>query len=164
MDLLDRLLEHDAWTTARLLVQSRALSEAQLDQEFDLGHRTVRQTFAHLIGNMEIWVDLMNGGALRTLPEPADQWRRLNGLAQRLEVVSGDLAALAHRIRAEQGWDGLWTDILDDPPRQKTYGGALAHVLTHSVHHRAQLIHMLRRLGVPDVIEGDVLSWERQRN
>jgi uncharacterized damage-inducible protein DinB len=31
------------------------------------------------------------------------------------------------------------------------------------MHHRAELIHLLRKLGVPDVIEGDALSWEEQR-
>jgi len=52
--------------------------------------------------------------------------------------------------------------VLDDPPAEKTFGGAIAHVLTHSMHHRAQVLHMLRRLGVGDVPEGDVLSWERR--
>jgi uncharacterized damage-inducible protein DinB len=30
------------------------------------------------------------------------------------------------------------------------------------MHHRAQVLHMLRRLGVSGLPEGDVLSWERQ--
>jgi uncharacterized damage-inducible protein DinB len=38
----------------------------------------------------------------------------------------------------------------------------IAHVITHSMHHRAQLIFMLRELGVEDLPEGDVLSWESQ--
>ena len=49
MDLLDRLLEHDHWATAQLLDLSRHLSDAQLDQEFDIGHRTLRDTFEHMI-------------------------------------------------------------------------------------------------------------------
>ena len=56
----------------------------------------------------------------------------------------------------------LWLDVLDNPPRQKTYGGAVAHVLTHSHIHRGEILHMLNRLGVPNLIEGDVLSWESQ--
>lgn len=60
MDLLGRLLGHDTWTTTGLLRQSRALTEAQLNQEFDLGWRTVRATLDHIIDNMETWVDLMN--------------------------------------------------------------------------------------------------------
>nr|WP_274378933.1 hypothetical protein [Deinococcus cavernae] len=36
--------------------------------------------------------------------------------------------------------------------------------MTHSMHHRAQLIHMLRHLNVADVPEGDVLSWETEHS
>jgi hypothetical protein len=31
------------------------------------------------------------------------------------------------------------------------------------MHHRAQLLYMLRRLGVADLPEGDVFSWEQGR-
>lgn len=162
MDLLDRLLGHDAWTTRRLLEQSAPLGDAQLDQVFGLGHRTVRATFDHLIDNMETWVALMNGVPVRPLPEPQAQWQTLKGLTARLDVVAPQLAELARRVQASDQWDALWTDVLDEPPTRKTYGGAIAHVITHSMHHRAQLIYFLRQLGIEDVIEGDVLGWESQ--
>lgn len=163
MDLLDRLLGHDAWTTGRLIEQSRSLGDAALDQEFDLGWRTVRATLEHIIDNMETWTDLMHGVSPRTLPEPAAQWLTLSALQKRLQTVAPQLAGLARRIQAEGRLDERWTDFLDDPPTRKTYGGAIVHVLTHSMHHRAQLIHMLKGLGVPDVIEGDALSWEEEQ-
>lgn len=162
MDLLDRLLGHDAWTTACLLQQSRALTDKQLDQEFDLGWRTVRATLEHIIDNMETWVDLMQGGPLRNHPDPATYWTTLNGLSERLTRASQDLASLAQRVQSEGRFDDTWVDFLDEPPQRKTYGGAITHVITHSMHHRAQLIHMLRKHGVEDVIEGDMLSWEQR--
>ncbi|WP_216328559.1 DinB family protein [Deinococcus aestuarii] len=162
MDLLDRLLGHDAWTTARLIEQSRGLTDAQLDQEFDLGWRTVRATLGHIVENMEGWTDLMNAQPERTFPEPAERWLTLDVLRERLDTVAPQLAELAYRIQAEGRLDELWT-FHENPPVSLTYGGTLAHVLTHSMHHRAQLVHMLKRLGVLDVIEGDVLSWEEER-
>ena len=51
-------------------------------------------------------------------------------------------------------------DVLDEPPKQKTFGGTIAHLITHSMHHRAQAMFMLEQLGVRDHIEGDVLDWE----
>ncbi|MEF2276713.1 DinB family protein [Deinococcus sp. YIM 134068] len=99
-------------------------------------------------------------GPVRTLPEPAGQWLTLGGLERRLDTVAPQLGELARRVQAEGRWDDCWTNSLNDPPNHLTYGGTLVHVLTHSMHHRAQLIHMLKRLGVPDVIEGDALSWE----
>ena len=61
MDLLDRLLGHDAWTTRHLLLLCRDLTDEQLDREFDIAHRTVRATFAHIINNVEAWSDCMAG-------------------------------------------------------------------------------------------------------
>ena len=63
MDMTERLLRHDAWTTGLLLHRSLDLSDDQLDREFDMGHRSLRRTFAHIIGNMECWCDLMMGQA-----------------------------------------------------------------------------------------------------
>jgi uncharacterized damage-inducible protein DinB len=59
MDILDRLLRHDAWTTRQLLLGCKELSTEQLHQRFDVGHETVYATVEHLIGNMEVWSDLM---------------------------------------------------------------------------------------------------------
>ena len=42
--------------------------------------------------------------------------------------------------------------------------GARVHdkVISDDMHHRAELLHMLGKLGVPDLPEGDVLGWEAQ--
>ena len=56
----------------------------------------------------------------------------------------------------------MWIDHRTNPPKARTYGGTIAHVITHSMHHRAQLLYLLRRLGVENVPEGDVLSWENR--
>lgn len=79
-----------------------------------------------------------------------------------MDQASADFTALARRVAADGRWDERWLDHLDDPPREKTYGGAIAHVLTHGMHHRAQLLYMLRRLGLENLPEGDVLTWESQ--
>jgi uncharacterized damage-inducible protein DinB len=160
MDLLDRLLGHDAWTTRELLLRCRELRDDEFDQVFDIGHRTVRATFEHLIRNMEIWTDLMAGVPVR--PSPSEAGRSVDGLRDRLDVIARDLAAVATRIRRDNRWDDRWVDPLDRPPTEKSYGGAIAHILTHSMHHRAQLLYLLRRVGVQNLPEGDALSWEMQ--
>lgn len=159
MDLLDRLLGHDAWTTRELLELSRGLSDQELDRRFDIGHRTVRATFEHLIRNMEVWSALMAG---RRPPNAGDEPASVGALVARLDAAAADLARLARGVRDRDGWDETWLDVLDDPPREKTFGGAIAHVITHSMHHRAQVLFMLRRMGVEGTPEGDVLSWEHR--
>jgi uncharacterized damage-inducible protein DinB len=43
-----------------------------------------------------------------------------------------------------------------------TYGAGTAHLITHSMHHRAQLLYTLRRLKLDNLPEGDVFSWEKR--
>jgi uncharacterized damage-inducible protein DinB len=162
MDLLDRLLGHDAWTTRRLLLCCRDLTDEQLDQEFDIGHRTVRATLLHIIRNMEVWSDLMSARPLRPDQGKQPQGRSASGMIARLDAAAADLAALARAVARRGGWDEQWLDPLENPPTAKTYGGGIAHVLTHSMHHRAQVLYLLRLLGVRGLPEGDVLSWEQQ--
>ncbi len=160
MDLLDRLLGHDAWTTRQLLLLSQDLDDEQLERRFDIGHETLRRTFQHIIGNMEVWTDLIRERPVRPRSEPGSAADSVAGLLARLDAVAPDFAGIARQIADEGRWDDLWTDVLDDPPRQKTYGGAIGHLITHSMHHRGEVLHILARLGVPDLPEGDLLDWE----
>lgn len=162
MDLLDRLLGHDVWTTRRLLLYCRDLSPEQRHQRFDIGHETLHDTLLHMIRNIEVWTDLIYERPVQPDPEPKEITESIDGLIQRLDRAAADFAAIARKLTDEGRLDEYWTDVLDDPPTQKTYGGAIAHLITHSMHHRNELLHILHRLGVPDLIEGDVLSWEAQ--
>jgi uncharacterized damage-inducible protein DinB len=161
MDLLDRLLGHDAWTTRQLLDICAGLGDAQLDQTFDIGHRSVRATLLHIIRNMEVWSDLIAGQPVRDDPGGQPQGRSVAGMIARLDRAAADLAQVARAVAARGGWDERWIDPLDDPPIEKSQGAAIAHVLTHGMHHRAQVLYLLRRLGVKELPEGDVFSWEQ---
>ncbi len=59
MDLLDRLLAHDSWTTSLILSECGRLKSAQLHQQINAGHGTVHATFVHMIGNVRTWTELM---------------------------------------------------------------------------------------------------------
>jgi uncharacterized damage-inducible protein DinB len=159
MDILDRLLDHDAWTTRQLLLRCRELDAARLHQPFDVGHETIYETLLHMIGNVRTWTDLMNGDARPGAQSPHDGLS-VDELIARHDAAMNDFATLARRTRAEGRFDDTWLDTLDEPPTRKTYGGAIAHVITHNMHHRSELLHILQRLGVPILLEGDVLSWE----
>ena len=159
MDLLDRLLGHDAWTTRQLLLRARELDPAALHQPFDAGHETVYETLIHMIGNVRTWTHLMTGAPIDAA---GSSWQNLSidDLLARHDAAFAGFAALARRIRDEHRFDEHWIDTLDDPPTAKTYGGAIAHVITHNMHHRAQLLYMLDKLGLQDLPEGDLLGWE----
>jgi uncharacterized damage-inducible protein DinB len=158
MDILDRLLGHDAWTTRQLLLRCRDLTDEQLDRKFDIGDRSLRQTFQHIIRNMEAWTDLMAERPVR-LGKGND---RVEQLLERLSLAAKDLAEVSRRMRDEGRLDETYVDTLDNPPTRKSFGGTIIHVITHSMHHRAQALYIMEHLGPTDLPEGDALGWERQ--
>jgi len=148
MDLLDRLLEHDQWATTRLLDLSQGLTEAQLDQEFDIGHRTLRDTFEHIIVNIGFWTALMTDQ-----PVPAEnEDRSVAALIDRHECYYATFGTLARQFRDQQRLDETFIDHYD---ARKSIGGTILHVVLHNAEHRTEAVHILERLEVPDLPEVD---------
>ena len=155
MTILDRLLGHDAWTTRQLLLRCRELSEEQWERKFDVGDRSLHETFEHLLACMEGHTDFL-AGRNEYLTYRDDE--SLDGMLKRLTIIAKDFAEIATRIEREGRADEVATN--PDNGNRRTVGGLIAHLLTHSMHHRAQILYMLEQLGVENVIEGDPLSWE----
>jgi uncharacterized damage-inducible protein DinB len=160
MDLLDRMLEHDRWTTDRILAICRELPQWRLHTHFNVGNATIDSTLRHMIRSMQVWTDLM---CRRPVAAPdAVEAAGFDALAILFNVLYADFAACARECRDEGRLDVVFLDTRDDPPAPRTYGSAIIHVITHNMHHRAEILHMLGKLNVPGLPEGDVLSWERE--
>ena len=157
MDIIDRLLGHDTWTTRQLLLACQSLPEAALDQEFEIDYRTLRKTFVHIINCMEIWTDL-----LYQRPVQKRKGDSMPELLERLGIVGPDFANLARKIVRENRFDDCFMDMHSQPPKLLTFGGTIGHVITHSMHHRAQVMVLMDKVGLKEHIEGDLLSWEEQ--
>ncbi len=154
MDLLDRMLGFDRWTTERLLTMSKDLPDADLDQEFDIGNRTIRRTIDHILAAMELWTGLMSGEQ-RGRSEPThvsidDMLARHAKVHDRFDTVVREVAA-AGRL------DETFTDHHGVP---QSYGATILQVSWHNTLHRGEVLHMLQRLGVPDLPDGDPQEWE----
>jgi uncharacterized damage-inducible protein DinB len=153
MDLLDRLLGHDDWATTQLLELSRDLTDAQLDQEFDIGHQTLRATLEHMIFNVGFWTALMTGQPVDTQRDD----RSLPALIDRHESSYATFATLSRQLRDEQRLDDTFVDHY---AVRKSFGGTILHVALHNAEHRTEALHILERLGVPDLPELDHGLWD----
>jgi uncharacterized damage-inducible protein DinB len=153
MDLLDRLLGHDDWATRQLLDLSRGLTNAQLDQPLDVGHRTLRATFEHMIFNVEAWTGIIARPAF----DPRREGNSLAELADRHEVSYETFANFSRLVRDEQRLSDTFVDHYGE---HMTYGGAILHVILHNAEHRTEALHILERLGVPDLPEVDHGLWD----
>ncbi|HEV2529472.1 MAG TPA: DinB family protein [Thermomicrobiales bacterium] len=174
MDVLERLLEHDRWANAEVLRRCRELGDGQLDQAFDIGHRTIRATFDHYLPNIAFWAGLMRQaldtgepvvGSLGDLigaserahaagpPGAVDSWLALH------ERAYDQFAAVARQVQAE---GRLEESFLIDSGYPFTYGGAILMVILHHEGHRIEIIHILARSGVPSLaqVELDHGLWD----
>ena len=137
---------------------SRGLTDAQLDQSFDVGHRTLRATFEHMIFSVEVWT-----AAMADQPDPAEgDDRSLAALRDRHERSAAAFAAVARRVRNEQRLDETFLDPWIASATRRTFGGAILHVMLHNTQHRTEALHILVRLGVPDLPDGDLKEWEQE--
>jgi uncharacterized damage-inducible protein DinB len=153
MALLDRLLGHDRWTTARLLELSRNFNDAQLDQPFDVGRSSLRDTFEHMIFNVAAWTGQMTG-----LP-PADvrDDQTVEGFRRRHERNDDAFAALCRQLQGEGRLDDTF---VDRHGVTQSFGATIAQVILHNHAHRTGIPHMLQRLRVRDLPDGDPREWE----
>jgi uncharacterized damage-inducible protein DinB len=161
MTIIERLLRHDAGTTRALLLLSAELPDSALDREFDIGHRSLRKTLAHIVGCMECWCDLMTGKPQRRSSDTPEDAESIFSLTNRLDIVSGQLLVVGEDVAVNNREEETFIDYLDNPARKKPLGAGLVHIATHGMHHRAQCLYMMRQLGMKNLPEGDALSWER---
>ena len=120
-----------------------------------MGHQTLRATFEHMSSVVEFWTALMTGQPVNDQPDD----RALAALIDRHERAFATFATLARRVRDEQRLDDTFADPDDDAIRL-TFGRAILHVILHNAQHRSETLHMLERLGVPAMPEGNPLEWE----
>jgi uncharacterized damage-inducible protein DinB len=154
MDVIDRMLEHDRWATTQLLDVCRGLTDEQLDEPFDVGHQTLRATLSHIVINIGFWTGLMLGQPVDDA-SPSDQ--SLAELIDRHGRAYDAFAEAARRFRDEGRLDETFIDHYDVA---KSMAGTIIHVVQHNLEHRTEALHILQRLGVPDVPEVDHGLWD----
>ena len=154
MDLLQRMLGHDAWATDLILNHCGGLTDEQLDHPFDIGIGTIRATIIHQINTLEFWTSQMEGR-----PSTVDR-DRIPSIAELAGIHARYSAAFANVARAAEAdgrLDDLFTDVHGYP---QSKGGTILQTLYHNVNHRSEIRHMLQRLGIEDVWDGDPQEWE----
>lgn len=135
----------------KLMDGVRLLSPAQYEQEFPFGLKTVRRTLHHLagaewlvIGQLREWPREESPFSPRRLPDAASleaAWRALQ--PRTVEIIS-----------SEQDWNRTVEITVIIPSRQAyrvttTAANVFTQFCYHEIHHRSQVMAMLRQLGAP---------------
>ncbi|HYI13787.1 MAG TPA: DinB family protein [Thermomicrobiales bacterium] len=157
MDLLDRMLGHDRWATTQLLELCDTLTDAQLDQEFDIGHHTLRETLDHMIYVIDFWTGWMSGRPVEHDRTTQQSDRSIAALSERHERYQATFAAFARQASDEQRLDDTFNDHY---AVHQSIGATIVQVQHHNAQHRSEVRHMLERLGVAGLWDYDPQEWE----
>lgn len=156
MDSLDRLLEHDRWTTTRLLEMCSDLSDEQLDQKFDVGRQSIRETFEHMIIDaVEYWTACISG---KPYNRDRDGTSSIAELLERHQRSYDAFAQVARQARDEQR---LAERLTDRYQMEHEIGATIIQVPLHNQQHRSEILHMLARLGLTGLPDDDPQEWEQ---
>lgn len=157
-DIAAILLGHSLAADLELLAACRPLTDEQLDKPFEMGPGSVRATLMHNLGAVRVWADGFAGRERRAwLPDEGPfSVAQMESMAEQLH---DDWKDIAGRFPLDE----VLTSERNGVTRRYTRAHIIAHVTTHSVHHRAQAINMLRHLGVEPRPTGSVMSWVVER-
>lgn len=151
-EALRTLFEYDRWATGRLLDVAADLTPEQWNAPGGAGHRSIRETFVHLVSVKKRWLAWWDGSMplaealawtpdLEAYPDLAAvraYWDGIEGSTFRfLDGLSDE--DLERSYHAELPW-GL-------PPTDFTLWWMMLHVANHGTQHRAEIAAMLTGAG-----------------
>lgn len=156
---MDPLKIYDYLTKARDRVFDavRPLSPPQYQREFPFGLKTFGSTLTHIMVSEWYYIERLQG---RPVP-PHEQWAIKYENPPAFDVMERTWREQEKRVRAsvaaERDWNRTitWLSFPDDTRGNKrfhitcTAGDLLTQLALHEVHHRAQIMAMLRELGKP---------------
>lgn len=144
--LIADLYRYNDWANQRVLDLCDGLTNEQLDAPLELGLGSLRNTIFHILTAEEIWLERWQVVAWRPFPTEsmglsADAMRaQLTQISQsRQQMMEFDRAKNFQRVVNYKDSRGIeHSNRLDD---------LLLHVANHSIYHRAQALHFLKRAG-----------------
>jgi len=166
IQVFQRLDQHRAWVNANLLTAAESLNEEQLLRPFEIGQGSIWKSLLHLYAAESVWLEALLGNESAVTQGDAPGQRPGNQQGENRITGLPDL---------RQKWSVLgqrWVDYLatlkpeslDEVVFKVSYLGqrfgsrrsdVLLHVSTHSHYTTAQVMNMLRHVGVaklPDVM------------
>jgi uncharacterized damage-inducible protein DinB len=154
-DYLEILLAHDRWATHQILNACGGLSDDQFHQRFEMGPGSLHDTTIHILGAMRTWTRILAAVDPGARLEQDGIKRKPTEIAALLDTITDEYEKEARRLPAGE----LVTRVREGKTFRFTRGAVLMHVATHSMHHRAQCLNMLRKLGISPLPRSSVTEW-----
>lgn len=152
------LLASNRWAMHALLDAMEPLTDAQLDEAFEMGLGTLRSSVRHMLGAMDGWTGVLLGEPFGGGSRPPALTPERSYSVAEFRRLTDEIADALERAAAGD-MDKVFTGERGGRRYSFTRGGVVCHVATHGFHHRAQCLNMLRRLGVGELPRSSVYEW-----
>ncbi len=172
VELLQRLHQHRAWVNGNLLTAAATLSNEQLRAEFQIGQGSIWKSLLHLYAAEYVWLEALLGN--EEFLVPGDLPGKLPGNQQGEDGITDPNDLRQKWSTLEQRWIGCLASLtpaaLEEVVNRKSSSGqrfgtrrsdVLLHVCTHAHYTAAQVVNMLRHIGVEKLPETMLISLAR---
>ncbi len=163
MNVLDSLAVQLAYSdemNRRILTAAATLDAAKIDEPFDMGLGTLRKTLWHICVAEKVWLERWRGNAECPWP-PYDTPHTPAEIRTDCDALWKDRDAFLASLKEAS----LETRLVYRDSKGTLYRAPLHEMIlqgiTHSTHHRAQAVNMIRRSG-GSAIDVDFMYWRRQ--
>lgn len=140
------LYEYNRWANAQVLAASSRLTEEQFTRDLSSGHRSVRDTLAHILAADWIWHMRWNGISPKALLDPLD-FPTIGSLKAKWAVVEREQTEFVNGVTDESLARVIAYLNTKGEEWKYTLLQMMQHVVNHSSYHRGQVATMLRQLG-----------------
>lgn len=147
------------WATDQILEAAANSSDAELDRDFGMGPGTFRRTALHILFAAEWWLRSWTIG--QTELENVDQSISLRTVDDRFAALREQRNGIVAELTPESAARAV-TVKAGGPPSSFQVIESMIQMCAHGTHHRAQLVNMLRQLGL-DPPAVDHVVWLRIR-
>jgi uncharacterized damage-inducible protein DinB len=178
VELIRRLHQHREWVNGNLLTAAAELTHEQLRQPFPIGQGSVWKSLVHLYAAEYVWLGalegneepLVQGDLPGKLPGNQEGEGRITGLEelrQRWSELDQRWAAYLAALRPEALDDQIYKKS-SSVGLGKRFGtrraDVLLHVCTHAQYTTAQVVNMLKHLGLEKLPETMLISLARRED
>ncbi len=174
IELLQRLHQHRAWVNGNLLNAAASLDDRQLRSPFQIGQGSIWKSLVHLYAAEYVWLETLLGneeflvpgdlpgklpgnqqgeGGITSLDELRKKWSSLEQrwVGYLAALTPAALEELVYRKSSRPGLGRFGTRRSD----------VLLHVCTHAHYTAAQVVNMLRQIGMEKLPETMLISLAR---
>lgn len=174
--VIQRLHQHRAWVNENLIGAAVRLTDGQLHQPFPIGQGSIWKSLVHLYAGEFVWLEALLGnddpvvrgdlprqipgnqlgkGGFATLGELHLEWAQLD---ERWKRYLAELSPEALEIPVYK-----WRSAAGQAQRLATSRcDVLLHVCTHAQYTTAQVVNMLRHVGVDKLPDTMLITLARQ--